>query len=431
VTFTWSAGANVSQYRLSVGTTGVGSTNVYNQWAGSGGTARSATVGGLPTNGATVYARLSSMINSAWQSNDYTFRAAAGTTPTPSPQPPSGGTRRVVGYFAPWARDYGYSENAIDFSVVTHVAHFSVIPLADGSVRFPVEQWGGPFPDPALVNRTHQAGAKVILVVGGDLAAATQGFSAMVADPAARRRFVDNLMALVDQHGYDGVDLDWESPQSAADRSNLNLLVAELRAALGPDRSLSICLPADAGTAQWFDLATLTPQVDWLSAMTYSLHGAAWSAHTGHNAGLYAPTGAAPLHPSGELTVDSARAYYRGRGVPAEKLFIGLPFYGERFDTASAMYQTVRTPSGGSIDYRQVLPLLSGGWQPYRDPEAQVPYLIRAGAPGVVSYDDPMSIEAKCGYAAQEGLGGVIIWHLGKDWANASQPLLRAAGACR
>jgi uncharacterized protein YkwD len=94
-TFAWSAGTSVSHYWLSVGTTGAGSANLYSQLAGAGGTARSATVGGLPTNGATVYVRLYSMIGGAWQTADYTFRAAGGAaTPTPAPTPTPTATPR-------------------------------------------------------------------------------------------------------------------------------------------------------------------------------------------------------------------------------------------------------------------------------------------------------------------------------------------------
>jgi hypothetical protein len=84
-TFTWSAGSGVSQYSLAVGTTGAGSANLYNR---STGTARSAAVTGLPTNGSTVYVRLWSLIGGAWQWNDYTYRAAGGTgTPAPTTAP--------------------------------------------------------------------------------------------------------------------------------------------------------------------------------------------------------------------------------------------------------------------------------------------------------------------------------------------------------
>jgi DNA-binding beta-propeller fold protein YncE len=85
-TFQWTAGVGVAEYELYVGTTGVGTHDIYN----SGGTmALSASVTGLPTYGQTVYVRLRSYINGAWQSADYTYTesgapvAAALTSPTP------------------------------------------------------------------------------------------------------------------------------------------------------------------------------------------------------------------------------------------------------------------------------------------------------------------------------------------------------------
>jgi hypothetical protein len=68
--FAWTTGNGVTLYALYLGTTGVGSSNLYN----SGHiTATSTTVTGLPATGATVYARLWSYIGGVWQSNDYTY----------------------------------------------------------------------------------------------------------------------------------------------------------------------------------------------------------------------------------------------------------------------------------------------------------------------------------------------------------------------
>lgn len=79
-TFQWNAGTNVTQYRLWVGTT-AGSKDLYNQ---STGIAQQATVTGLPTDGSTIYVRLNSYIDNAWQYNSYTYTAAdaGGTTAT-------------------------------------------------------------------------------------------------------------------------------------------------------------------------------------------------------------------------------------------------------------------------------------------------------------------------------------------------------------
>ena len=85
-TFVWTAGTGVTEYNLFVGTTGSGSSNLYSSGLTN---STSAVVSGMPTNGSTVYARLYSMIDGAWQFQDFTYEAA-GTLPpvqlvTPAP----------------------------------------------------------------------------------------------------------------------------------------------------------------------------------------------------------------------------------------------------------------------------------------------------------------------------------------------------------
>jgi N-acetylneuraminic acid mutarotase len=76
VKFSWAGGAGPSAYWLYLGTTGVGSSNLYN--SGST-TATSATVTDLPTTGVTVYAKFLQRIDGAWQTSYYTYTAYTGT----------------------------------------------------------------------------------------------------------------------------------------------------------------------------------------------------------------------------------------------------------------------------------------------------------------------------------------------------------------
>ncbi len=73
VTFTWTAGAGATAYWLDVGT-------VQGQGNISAGqlayTVTSETVSGIPTTGGTIYVRLWTMLNGAWQYHDYTYTAA-------------------------------------------------------------------------------------------------------------------------------------------------------------------------------------------------------------------------------------------------------------------------------------------------------------------------------------------------------------------
>jgi len=71
-TFTWDAGLGAASYRLDVGST-QGATNIL---AGTATTATSLNVAGLPTDGSTIWVRLSSSINESWQFADYSFVTA-------------------------------------------------------------------------------------------------------------------------------------------------------------------------------------------------------------------------------------------------------------------------------------------------------------------------------------------------------------------
>lgn len=235
-------------------------------------------------------------------------------------------------------------------------------------------------------------------------------------------------------NGYDGVDLDWEFPRSATDREGLTALVIGLRAVLGVGKTLSIDGPASDYSGQWLDIPALAPSLDWVAALTYPLSSASWSTYSGHSSPLYSGVGQEQAAAQGRNnwnSIDSSRTYYLGRGLPAAKLLIGLPFFGMRFDSATDIDQPLASTAGDAMDYRDVAPLIGHGWTPYHDDGAATPYLVREGGPGLISYDDPASISQKCRYTAADGLGGVILWHLGKDAINGDQPLLRAAAGCR
>jgi hypothetical protein len=83
VTFTWSAATGATAYELYLGSTGVGSSNLYS--SGSK-TVTSLAVTSLPTNGETIYARVLTSFNGVWGYADYTYTAASHAvmaSPTP------------------------------------------------------------------------------------------------------------------------------------------------------------------------------------------------------------------------------------------------------------------------------------------------------------------------------------------------------------
>jgi hypothetical protein len=89
VTFTWTTGAGVTAYGLWLGLSGPGSSSLYS--SGST-TATSVTVSSLPGKGATVYARLFSVIGGKTQYIDYTYIEATVGTAATMVSPGSGST---------------------------------------------------------------------------------------------------------------------------------------------------------------------------------------------------------------------------------------------------------------------------------------------------------------------------------------------------
>src|SRR5665811_1146484 len=106
--------------------------------------------------------------------------------------------------------------------------------------------------------------------------------AAILASPELRRRLIDNLVTLVEDKGYDGIDLDWEALK-AADRERFSSFVAELAAALHAKRRfLSIAVtPKTSEPGQWdnqisADWVRLGRAADEFKIMTYSYSGP-WS----------------------------------------------------------------------------------------------------------------------------------------------------------
>ncbi|MGA2847935.1 MAG: glycoside hydrolase family 44 protein [Terracidiphilus sp.] len=113
--FQWTAGAGVSEYQLSLGTTtGASDLYVYK------GTATSTVVPTLPANGVTVYATLSSKINGAWQSNAYLYTESGTAAPAvlTSPTPGVGTVLGTTNVSFGWSAGTGVTEYQLNLSAI-------------------------------------------------------------------------------------------------------------------------------------------------------------------------------------------------------------------------------------------------------------------------------------------------------------------------
>lgn len=325
----------------------------------------------------------------------------------------------VAGYYPEWMAA-SYPPSAIPMQNLTHIIHAFSWPNANGSISYPA---GFLVPVPDLTRRAHAAGKKVLLSLGGYTD--SSGFAPMAGNSTSRANFISNLTAFCLANHYDGADLDWEFPANLVDQQNLTLLVQGIRARwnqVAPALILTMTISADDWSAKYFDVAALCPQLDWLDVMTYCYYGS-WSGMSGHNAPLYSD----PRDPLAAGSADeSIRQYFHDqRGVPYNKMVLGIPFYGLTFTGTTQLYQ--RAMGGNATLYKNIAPLnYAYNW----DGVSGVPYLTSALNGGtIVTFDDPASVRLKCLYAKSKGLAGVTIWELSQDVLSiTNQPLLSAIG---
>ena len=259
---------------------------------------------------------------------------------------------KVVGYMPSWSGDVG----AIQYSKLTHINYAFLLPTATGGLQS-IEN---PSKLQNLVSRAHAAGVKVLIAVGGWNNGDDSGFESLAGNSSYRSAFVTNMLNFVNQYGLDGVDIDWEYPDQGASANNFLALMTQLSTALhGQGKLLTAAV---VGTNGESILSSVFPQVDFLNLMAYDFN------NFDHSTYNYA---------------SQSLSYWKGRGLPAAKAILGVPFYGR--------------PS-----WESYAALIARGASPYADTYSGV------------GYNGITTIKSKTDLAWTQG-GGIMMWELSQD----------------
>lgn len=337
--------------------------------------------------------------------------------------------KRLLGYYTAWSK-YNtppYAADQIPYSKLTHIAHAFVLltAKADGTIEIP----SGTI-EPALIQKAHAAGVKVLISIGGGDGIQGPRFNHMAASETSRQAFVQNVRRFLIKYGYDGVDVDWEVP-NAPDRANCTTLMQELRNGLPSPWLISMATPSDPRSwGQGFDIPALTPLLDFINVMTYDFYGT-WSSSTGHVSPLLQD----PADPDQAGSVKTSMDLYANQfGVPGAQLNIGTPFYGYEFDGTDQLWAQCSTCVNSSWSFVPYIKSLVNkqGWTRNFDNSARAPYLTNpniqgTNVPGFITYDDEISTARKTRYVIQQrGFGGMFTWELSGDYDGQGQTLLDA-----
>lgn len=318
----------------------------------------------------------------------------------------------VFGYYSSW-NFFGYTKTMLETC--------DVVNLCFGYVRsdFTIDTSGIlAVLDQVLTVR--EKGVRVLLSVQGYSSDGIY-FSQAASTDAGRKKLASSMLKVLETYHLDGIDIDWEYPgfntgtSVAVDKANYTLLckqIYETLKAANNDYLLTAAIPGGGNGPYRFDLGNVAKYLDYIHIMTYDLQSGSSATH--HTA-LYDSN--ATL--SG-CTVASSVNTYLNNGVPASKIVIGLAFYGKR-TKATALGARA---SGGykSITYDVIvndyLSRLNNGVEYGFDEVSQAPYLLDKQNGYFITYDDVKSITAKCNYAVEQKIAGVMIWDIGQDTSS-------------
>ncbi|MFI1162891.1 glycosyl hydrolase family 18 protein [Streptomyces sp. NPDC020801] len=363
--------------------------------------------------------------------------------------PPPAGDKVRLGYFTEWGI-YGRNYNVKNLvtsgsaSKITHInyafgnvtggkcaigdsyADYDKAFTADQSVSGVADTWDQPLRGNFNQLRELKAkypNLKVLWSFGGWTWSG--GFADAAKDPAGFAQSCYDLVHDPRWAGvFDGIDIDWEYPNACGltcDTSGaaaFRNVMAALRAKFGSAALVTAAVTADGsagGKIEAADYAGAAASVNWYNVMTYDFFGA-WDAQgpTAPHSPLTSYSGI----PKAGFTTADAIAKYKAAGVPANKLLIGIGFYGRGWTgvTQDAPGGTATGPAAGT--YEQ-------GIEDYKVLKTSCPVTGTVAGTAYAhcggnwwSYDTPATIATKMGWAKSQGLGGAFFWEFSGDTGN-------------
>ncbi|KAG0263243.1 hypothetical protein BG011_009078 [Mortierella polycephala] len=363
--------------------------------------------------------------------------------------------QRVVGYYGKTAGecpDYpSFAPAELPYELYTHL-NFAFVMISDDGVMEVQHPEDLPLYKELNALKLKKPSLRTTVTVGGwdmDMA----HYSKMVSTPANRQKFIESAMTFVRQHGFDGIDFDWEYPSDKLrgghekDPENLVTFLKEMRGAAnaevlkeGQERLiLSIALPGGPFHGIYFLIPKLAQYVDWFNIMAYNLHGH-WEDMVFCAAPLYDT--ASQTNYSGYSVHDATKSM---ETVNLEKFNLGLSLSGVTFTLKDKQKTVPGSPAigpgkqgcqeKGAMAYFEAKKLADnlqiGGVNnqgldhfnrlatqgPKMDDIGKCMYMV-VNEDQWVGYDTPETFDFKIEYLKKAGFGGVSIWSMDSDSAN-------------
>jgi len=286
--------------------------------------------------------------------------------------------KKVIAYVPNWI-DLNSFSSTIQYSKLTHINIAFENPDANGYLSFNSGS-------NTIIQAAHNQNVKVFVSLGGgsvsEGGAIRDNYFNLITS-GNRTAFIQKIYDYVVAHNFDGVDVDLEGPAINGDYGGFVIALAAKLHANG--KQITAALSEGYGGANV--PSSTFAAFDWINIMAYDATGP------------WAP-GSPGQHSPYSMAVSQFN-YWTGRGLPASKAIIGLPFYGYGFGASANQ----------GISYANIV--------------AQYPGAENLDQVGnTIYYNGIPTIKQKTTFAIQNA-GGVMIWELSQD-ATGAKSLLTA-----
>jgi chitinase len=332
----------------------------------------------------------------------------------------------VVGYVH--AGNKIIEANDISAEKLTHI-NFAFANIVNGEIAEGYETDSANY---AILNQLKKKNPdlKILVSVGGW--SWSDGFSEIASDVQSRKTFIESSIRFILKHQLDGIDLDWEypglpgegNPHKPIDKQNFTTLLEEFREALdilGKENEKYYMLTIAAGAFQLYadhvESEKIHPFLDYILLMTYDFSGE-WDSITGHLTNLFSSEYLPESNSS-----DKAVEIFMKAGIPAEKLVLGMAFYGRGWRNVESVNNGLAQKGTGfnpGYTYKTISEKYTEtkGYKRFFDTLAKAPFIYNADSLIFISYEDSNSIKYKCNYIIEKKLAGAMFWQYYGDYRN-------------
>lgn len=234
-------------------------------------------------------------------------------------------------------------------------------------------------------------------------------------DEDKRKAFVDSTVDRVKSHNLGGVFFDYEGQLYGGVRDAYSKLARETANALvALNATIVVCVGASPSYMRHFDYGALADASEFLFIMGYDMHF--WDDYTCVTKGTCSPA-EAPMRSLEKDVADYLKL------VPAKKLTLGLPWYGQRYK-----YILGVPFNYGQIDYKDVLKAFDEKRVTKKTFEEDDQSwkidckhdCMHDNTGNVVWFDDVKTLTPKYALARSQDLRGIGMWSASKlDYSGA------------